>query len=172
MWLPAEALLPDALARAEEKRRLDWTPDAHGRPFPEGILGGDGRLFGSLSHSGVWAAAAVSRRLVGLDIQEDNGMPEASLQGVLRRFHPLEGAALSGMEGAALRQGFFRQWALKESVMKLTGRGLGLPMDSFAVVPGAGNRFMTTVEGRPAELGAWAVGPFWIAAAQWSEGRG
>ena len=86
-------------------------------------------VFLSLSHSGDYAVCAVSQRPVGVDLQKRQSVKA----GVLRLFYSERQAGLfrkrygigeSGiMEGEALDR-FLREWTVKESYMKMTGKGM------------------------------------------------
>lgn len=89
----------------------------------------------NLSHSGTRVMAAFSDHEVGCDIEQI----KAGRLGVARRFFTkaeqayLEEKAMS--EDRRDRE-FTRLWALKESVLKVTGKGVALPLDSFEITLG------------------------------------
>ena len=168
--LQAEELLTGAVAQAEDRFPLDWTPDPNGRPFPNGIRGlpeRSGPLYVSLSHSGDWVAAALSDRPVGLDIQEDSRLREPSMRGILGKFHVDEQKKLDELAGAAFRDAFYRWWTMKESVMKLTGKGLALALNSFAVQPVEEGWYAAVLDGRGIRLHSRVWEDCWLACAQW-----
>ena len=169
----AEDVTADRVSAAMKKWELDWTPDDYGRPFPHAIPipGKDRRLYVSLSHSGQWAAAALSCRPLGMDIQQDSGLSEASMQQIARRFHPDEQEVLNRLEGPALRDTFFRWWSMKESVMKLTGRGFRLPLNSFPIKESGPDKYETHWNGWRILLSSTCCTGLWIACAQWENGN-
>lgn len=135
--IPAQSLIPDMVRQSAEQYPLDWTPDAHGKPFPQGAVLPQTQkyCFISLSHSGEWAAAALSPRPVGLDIQTANRQNVAMMKRIIRKFHPLEQAHLLSLEDASLSAAFAGWWAMKEAVMKLCGKGLALSLHAFFINP-------------------------------------
>lgn len=93
----------------------------------------DGALRFNLTHSGDWAALAVSRDAeVGIDIEEIRSVePELP-----RRYFSLqEQADLAALapSNTAWLDGFFRCWTRKEALLKAVGAGLTLPLDAFSV---------------------------------------
>ena len=85
----------------------------------------------NLSHSGSLALAVFAERPVGCDIQQMRG---ARLSTAARWFHPSELHYLQAAQTPAETEArFYRLWTLKESYAKATGRGLLLPLQSFAV---------------------------------------
>lgn len=81
----------------------------------------DGPYF-SLSHSGEYAACAVSAEEVGLDIQK---IREISCDRLAHRFFTeKEWKALLGCDEAERDRLFYRLWTRKEAYGKFTGRGL------------------------------------------------
>lgn len=96
-------------------------------------LAGTGAVSFNLSHSGVYAAAAVSRgRELGIDIEQIR--PDAAWRDIAARFFsPEERAWLdSRVEPGA----FFRLWTAKEAVLKAAGTGLAAPLHRICVRPG------------------------------------
>jgi 4'-phosphopantetheinyl transferase len=93
----------------------------HGRPrLP------DVDLHVSVSHSGDLVGVAATRAgPVGLDIEAIAGMPDV---GVLR-------LCLSDREPMLGSSDFYTYWCRKESVLKATGDGLGLPLSAVVVSP-------------------------------------
>ncbi|HUZ05698.1 MAG TPA: 4'-phosphopantetheinyl transferase superfamily protein [Acidobacteriaceae bacterium] len=109
---------------ARELRFLD--DDASKKPRLDGYS-----LGFNLTHSGDWAALAVSHDGdVGLDIEEIRPVEPALPQ---RYFSPQEQAALSTLTGEEWVAGFFRAWTRKEALLKAVGAGLSLPLDAFTV---------------------------------------
>ena len=87
-------------------------------------------IYFNLSHSGEWAVCAISESPVGVDIQHcDEGRRDVAS----RFFHREEIRYLDGLPQFRRDEGFYRLWALKESFVKATGRGLDLPLRSFWV---------------------------------------
>ena len=82
----------------------------------------------NLSHSGDYVILARHTSEVGADV-ERIGTPRAKL--APRVFLPEE---IDWMRGDAEAR-FYALWTLKESVLKLTGRGFSMSMRSFSVLP-------------------------------------
>lgn len=140
--IPAAQLTAGRLEPLTKRYLLDWTPSPSGQPFPGGIaagLGGrsSGLLYTSLSHSGVWAAAAIARCPVGLDIQSPDPLPDHRLLRIGARFHPQETAGLEQLTPAERQSAFYRLWTMKESVMKLCGAGFFSAFALLLYFPGS-----------------------------------
>lgn len=121
--LSAERLLVAALAAFGVEPPLDIVTGEQGKPRLR-----NGALCFSLSHSGAFAACAVSDGELGLDIQT----PEELREGLVRRFFTEE-------ERRSLRESerpdadFTALWCCKESYLKALGTGLHTPLNSFSV---------------------------------------
>lgn len=99
----------------------------HGKPY----LRDYPNLHFNLSHSGSMVMAAFSDVPVGCDVEK---IGEARLPVAHRFFAPEELKRLEqAPPGEERNRLFFRFWTLKESVLKATGNGMALPMDSFTV---------------------------------------
>ena len=125
---------------------LDIAIDAYGKPYlPES------GLHFNVSHSGSWAAVAVSNEPVGIDIEQ---IRPIEWQGIARQhFAGEELRALQCETEESRLSTFFTLWTAKESFVKAEGRGLSVPLQSFCV-----NRRDNTVceSGRSAQrLGYW-----------------
>lgn len=121
----AERLLMEAMRREEPERSfpLQIEADAMGKPR----LSDGGPCF-NLSHTGHYAACAISGEALGLDIQTLSQGSEA----LIRRFFTegeRELIRTAGERDAA----FTRLWCRKESFLKAIGLGLRLELRSFDV---------------------------------------
>jgi 4'-phosphopantetheinyl transferase len=84
----------------------------------------------NMSHSGVWVVAAVSAAPVGIDIEQ---MKRNRLEVARRFFTESEYTNLMDRPEPDRTDYFYTLWTLKESYLKALGRGLTLPLNSFAV---------------------------------------
>ncbi len=105
----------------------------HGKPFlkpgQKELALWDGRLVQyNLSHSGDFAACAVSSCPVGVDIEKEQ---DSIRPGIIRFFSEKEQKALG--ESKDLASSFFDYWVLKESYMKALGTGFVKPPRSFSI---------------------------------------
>lgn len=96
-----------------------------GKPYFE-----NGPHFG-LSHSGEQAMCVLSPVPVGCDVERVRPVNPK----IAERFFTLdEAAALAAAPSDAAREeAFFRTWVLKESYIKLSGRGMSVPFRSYGV---------------------------------------
>lgn len=85
----------------------------------------------NLSHSGAWVVCALSSSPIGIDVEEIKPTNLAISQ---RYFTRSEHRNLLGQAPAGRLGHFFNHWTIKESYVKMTGAGLNLPLNSFAVV--------------------------------------
>lgn len=127
MTIGAELLLRKALSQGYEiNHPLTIVKGEHGKPeirdCPE--------IYFNLSHSGDYAVCAVGSHPVGVDIQK---MAEPNLKLAKRFFATEESDWLFTLPAEQQRQGFYDLWVIKESYMKYTGKGFGLPMNAFIV---------------------------------------
>ena len=89
----------------------------------------DGLEF-SLSHSGDLVICAVSDKPIGCDVEEIRKAPERVAE---RYFSFGEQEYLSRFFGEEYDRAFFRLWTMKESYVKMTGEGMGLPFEAYEV---------------------------------------
>lgn len=87
-------------------------------------------LFFNVSHSGNYVVGVLSDCEVGCDIEK---ISEASLEIAERYFCPTELEYIKSADDK--NKAFFTLWTLKESYMKMTGRGMSLALDSFEIIP-------------------------------------
>lgn len=126
----ARSLCGEALARAMLAREMRCSPRdvpirraAHGKP----VLKGCPDLFFNISHSGDYAVCAVSHHPVGVDIER----VRAYRPNVARRVCSYaERKLLEQCDNPARL--FCRLWTLKESYVKATGTGIGVPLSEIA----------------------------------------
>lgn len=96
----------------------------HGKPQMEGLQF-------NLSHSGNLVICAVSDKPVGCDVEELRKAPK----GVAERFFTEnEKVYLNHFSGEAQDTAFYRLWTMKESYVKMTGEGMGLPLGAYEIV--------------------------------------
>lgn len=82
----------------------------------------------SVGHSGDLCGIAIAAvRSVGFDVERRRAIPRADAI-AQRWFAPSEAAALEGLDGEALEEGFMRLWTGKEALAKRHGAGLRLMM--------------------------------------------
>lgn len=107
------------------EREVELEYRHNGKPY----LKNHPELFFNLSHSGTMVMAAFSDREIGCDIEKIRKTKMA----LVHRYFAEERAAVSEQEEREEERDrlFSRYWTLKESVLKATGEGMRLPLDSF-----------------------------------------
>lgn len=86
-------------------------------------------VFFNVSHAGDYVVGVSSDCEVGCDIEK---IRKAPMEIALRHFQAMESAYIQAAPDRD--KAFFTLWTLKESYMKMTGRGMSLPLDSFEIV--------------------------------------
>lgn len=161
---PAAAALLEGIPRvAALAAEIGWTVGRHGKPFPSGIDRSGERIYISISHSRGIAAAAAANLPIGIDVQCIPSMTAGQIKRVASKFHPCEYERLMSVPESGLAAEFCRIWACKESVMKLCGRGLALPMSSFCI----GDEDCI-LDGKPVKINAHPLRQGFLAIAQWA----
>lgn len=89
-------------------------------------------LFFNVSHAGDYVVGVLSDCEVGCDIEKITSAP---LEIAEQYFNVTECEYIKSAEDKS--RAFFTLWTLKESYMKMTGRGMSLPLDSFEILPAA-----------------------------------
>jgi 4'-phosphopantetheinyl transferase len=112
-------------------RELTFEYSDHGKPFLAGTPVPELRF--NLSHSHEVALFAfTSGRDVGVDVEQIR--PDRSTREIAERFFsPREARALFALPPEQQTAGFFRCWTRKEAYIKAKGKGMSIPLDSFAV---------------------------------------
>ncbi|MBI2433203.1 MAG: 4'-phosphopantetheinyl transferase superfamily protein [Candidatus Hydrogenedentes bacterium] len=118
----------------------------------------------NVSHTAGLALCAVARdRTVGIDVEEVDVHREILL--IARRFfHPGEFAALESLPQSERTPAFYRCWCAKEALVKASGEGLHLPLNSFRLDCDPGRPLAlleagTKLAGNPWSLRELALGP-------------
>ena len=129
LCLGAGALLDHGLREyGLREKDMEYSFGEWGKPRFEGAE----QIHFNLSHSGKAVVAAFSDDEIGCDVEK---IKEADLELARRFLHPNEYEAIAQMEDIERRNElFFRIWTLKESFMKVTERGMTLPLNSFEII--------------------------------------
>ncbi len=101
--------------------------EAGGKPFltefPE--------IYFNLSHSGDYVCCAIGDEPVGTDIQKHTEVKERLAE---RFFTEQDNHMLAACNKEQREKLFFRMWSIKESYIKLTGKGISQGLDSFEII--------------------------------------
>ena len=141
------SLLGEVLARELLSSRTSLHPkEISIRRLKKGkpVLPGSSDLHFNVSHSAEWVAVAVAEQEVGIDVEK---IREPQYRIAERFFSPEELAALNACRGPEKRSYFFDLWTLKESYLKLLGRGLTKSLGSFTLRK-TGHTFSLVVDGK------------------------
>lgn len=126
--LAAGLLLQFGLAELGlDAKTLSFQYGPKGKPALQGFP----HIHFNVSHSGQCALAVFADCAVGCDIQM---VKELNLRLAERFFSPQEREYVHSFSDHASKiDAFYRIWALKESFIKATGRGLSTPLDDFCI---------------------------------------
>jgi len=102
----------------------DFYENEFGKPFLR-----NNNLFFNITHSGNWCAAAFHNSPIGIDIEEMLLPPYEIMQD---NFSLSEIQYIENALPADKKQAFYSIWTLKESYIKMTGKGLSKNLKSFS----------------------------------------
>lgn len=101
---------------------------AKGKPFLE-----NGMLEFNVSHSGDWLAVAVSRQMIGIDVEQSPSRPRPWLKLAQRFFTATETSWLYEQPEPDHAQQFLRIWTQKEAALKAIGCGLSQHLQALDI---------------------------------------
>ncbi|MGW8776542.1 4'-phosphopantetheinyl transferase family protein [Streptomyces sp. NPDC055796] len=113
---------PREVRLARDPCGMPHCAEPHGRPR----IAGDGPAVEfSLSRAGDLAVVALAAVTVGVDVESRAFRhPASPLEGMIRRLHPAERAALAELPPERREEGFLSCWVRKEAYLKAIGTGL------------------------------------------------
>lgn len=85
----------------------------------------------NISHSGQWVVVSISSTETGIDVEQ---IKKPNLQLAKRYFSEEENKCLFGKTMKGQEDFFYTLWTLKESYLKLIGKGLTKSLSSFSVI--------------------------------------
>jgi 4'-phosphopantetheinyl transferase len=103
---------------------IQFYTNDYGKPF---LKGRDDFQF-NLSHSGIWVVAVVDTQPVGIDVEQ---IQLIDLDISKNYYSSDEHRELMSKDDKFSY--FFTLWSLKESYIKIVGKGLSLPLNSFSI---------------------------------------
>jgi 4'-phosphopantetheinyl transferase len=118
---------------------ISFTTNDYGKPF---LKDRDDVQF-NLSHSGVWVVGVIDHQIVGIDVER---VQEIDLDISKNYFSPDEHEDL--MSKGDKFDYFFTLWALKESYIKILGKGLSHPLNAFSIKFSSTGEIIIKVEGK------------------------
>lgn len=123
--LYGELMLRHVLIRkfALKNHEIEIYKDELGKPYIK-----DSKVHYNISHSGEFVVCAFSEQEVGIDIEQ---IKDIDLRVARRYFCESECKDLFTKAIMEQQDYFFTLWALKESYMKWSGRGMSIALDSF-----------------------------------------
>jgi 4'-phosphopantetheinyl transferase len=108
-------------------KELNITKSSKGKPelinFPD--------IHFNISHSGEWVVCAISPAQVGIDVEK---IKEPAYRIAERYFSKKELESLNALAGIEKQYYFFDLWTLKESYLKMLGKGLTKSLGSFSII--------------------------------------
>lgn len=128
------SLLGDILARYSicedfnlNNADLSFNTNPYGKP----AISSRGKIGHNISHAGRYIVCAVSDTPVGIDVEE---IKPIDLRIAERFYSNDEYEYLTSAPTESTYDNFFQLWTMKESYIKMIGRGLSIPLNSFSVL--------------------------------------
>ncbi len=106
-------------------RQIEFEYNQYGKPYVRGIKS----FYFNLSHSGKWVVCATDCQSVGVDVEQ---IKPIDIQIAHRFFSDLESKDLDKQAEKDKLDYFYDIWVLKESYIKMAGKGLHIPLNSFS----------------------------------------
>lgn len=103
-----------------------------GKPELQNIPG----FYFNVSHSGEWVVLAIAKAAVGIDVEK---IKKPVYRIAERYFSKTELENLNSLSGSLKQSYFFDLWTLKESYLKMLGKGLTKSLGSFTINGSNGN---------------------------------
>jgi len=140
----ADLLIRDTIRQrtALPNEEISFTTNEYGKPF---LKNRDDVQF-NLSHSGAWVVGVVDTRPVGGDVEQ---VQPIDLSISEHYFSPDEHQDL--IRKPDKFDYFFTLWALKESYIKILGKGLSHPLNAFSIKFADNDEIVIKVEGKRIE---------------------
>ncbi|MGL5150427.1 MAG: 4'-phosphopantetheinyl transferase family protein [Clostridium sp.] len=138
----SEILIRVILAEIKKVKneKITFTYNEYGKPK----LIGDNNFHFNISHSGKFIVIAIDSKSVGVDIEK---FQDIDIQGIVEKFFTKkESEFILSKEKEIQIEEFYRLWTLKESYIKMVGKGLYIPINSFSFIKDKENR---TTLGQP-----------------------
>jgi 4'-phosphopantetheinyl transferase len=104
--------------------QIQFELNRYGKPFVKGAP----EFHFNVSHAGNWVVCAIDTQPIGVDVEQMNCI---DVQIAERFFSRKEQQDLQGIPHQEQQSYFFDLWSLKESYIKMVGKGLSIPLDSF-----------------------------------------
>lgn len=120
--LIVQYLVSDKVGRAE---KLQFMYNDYGKQY----YIGEKPIYFNCSHSGDYIVCALSTEEIGVDIEQ---IGEEYFEIARQCFSSEENYAIRSAKGNFRRKMFYTYWTLKESYIKLIGKGLSIPLHSFS----------------------------------------
>lgn len=97
----------------------------YGKPYSDNY-----DTYFNISHSGHWVVVAIDNEDIGIDIEDSNAKIdyESLISGIFKKE---EQNYIKYYSRKCGKHRFYKLWTLKESYVKLIGKGLSIPLDSF-----------------------------------------
>jgi 4'-phosphopantetheinyl transferase len=116
---------------------ISFSLSTYGKPS---VVGSDDLHF-NIAHSGDWVVCVMDKHPVGVDVELITPIDMGVAETYFSAWEQKTLLALPENEQIAL---FFELWTLKESYIKLKGKGLSIPLSDFTI--SAGEQITITVE--------------------------
>lgn len=151
IFLYSHSLLRSLLAGYAGLRpgEIEFGYTKFGKPYLHQRTGPDQIEF-NLSHSGVVVLIGVTRNIpLGVDVEKIKPLADMD-QIAARFFSDFEQSDLSTLSGSARTAAFYHCWTRKEALIKASGEGLSMPLDTFQVslLPGEPARLVKSADSR------------------------
>jgi len=142
--LYAELLIRRAIIQKTglKNEEITFNANDYGKPF----LNNRNDFQFNLSHSGIWVVGVIDPHPVGIDIEQ---IQPIDLDISENYFSPDEHHDL--MSKADKFDYFFTLWSLKESYIKILGKGLSHPLNAFSIKFTGPDQIIIRVDGKPIE---------------------
>lgn len=108
-----------------ENHDISFRKNAFSKPFVKDLSS----FHFNISHAGKWVVCAIDSRPIGIDIEK---VKKIDLQIANRFFSKTEVNDLYRQSYSDQTDYFYKLWTLKESYIKMVGRGLSISLDSFS----------------------------------------